>query len=168
MVSIGIITGRTIGRNRDGDKDRTLLQVQLLDEDIRTVELFSQAGEDVNPANGCRVIVVTLPGIKGAVAVSDDLTPEVDPGEREIYSTDNPATAKKARIKLGSDSVVTINQGTDFAVRYSALEAAFNQLKSDFDLHVHGGVTVGGGSTGATAASTADITGAKVDEVMIP
>jgi hypothetical protein len=114
------------------------------------------------------VIVVTLPGIKGAVAVSDDLAPEVDPGEREIYSTDNPATEKKARIKLGSDSVVTINQGTDFAVRYSALEAAFNQLKSDFDLHVHGGVTVGGGSTGATAASTADITGAKVDEVMIP
>jgi hypothetical protein len=114
---VGIITNRQIGPNRDGDKSRLLLQVQMVDDDMRTVELVTQAGEDTNPANGCRVVVINVPGYKVAVAVTDDLTPEVDPGEKEIYSTDNPATAKQARTRWKSDGTIVHNLGTTEAAR---------------------------------------------------
>jgi len=128
-VAIGIITGREIGKNRDGDSDRLLLQVQMLDEDVRTIELVSQAGEDVNPANGCRVFVANASNsYKVGIAVSDDLTPEVDPGEKEIYSTDDPATTKMARLKFDSAGNVVNNQGLNSAVSYAALNTALQLL----------------------------------------
>lgn len=169
-MDIGIIKGRAIKINRDGDSQRLILQVELItDEDVRSVELVTQAGEDSNPANGCRVCIFDISdGFQVGIGVTDFLTPEVLPGEKEIYSTDNPVTEKLARIKLNTDSKIIMNQGTDFAVRYSALETAFNQLKSDFDAHVHSGVTVGAGSTAVTTPSTADITAAKVEDILLP
>ena len=136
-MAIGIVTGRRISKNRDGDKDVLILQVSLIDgEDTRSIEIFSSA--DFNPANGTRVYICNVSdSYQVAVATSDGLAPEVEPGEVEIYSTDNPVTAKQARIYLNKDGEIIMNQGTDFAVRFSALETAFNQLKSDFDTHTH-------------------------------
>ena len=167
---IGKITGRTITKPINGDKNRIILQVELMtDEDIKTVELISQAGEDTNPANGCRVNIIDITdSYQIGVGVSDDIAPSCDPGEKEFYSTDSPVTTKKARLKLDKNSIVIINNGSDFAVRYNELETAFNQLKSDFNNHIHAGVTTGSGSTGATTPSTADITTAKCDTVKIP
>jgi hypothetical protein len=191
-VALGIITSHKIGKNRDGDADRVLLQVKMLDEDVRTVELFPGAGVDSNPANGCRVEVVEANGVKISGIVSDDIAPESDPGEYEIYSTDNPAVAKKASVKLSSNGDITItaftgakieikadgdiilNSGTGSAVKFSELETAFNQLKDDFDdfkaNHKHGGVTIGAGTTAVSdmpAPSTADISAAEVPEVKL-
>ena len=74
---------------------------------------------------------------------------------------------------------ITLNGGTDWAVQYTALKAAFDQLKSDmntfvavFNAHVHPGVTTGAGSTGTTvtpgSSSSADMSGAKVTTVNLP
>jgi len=164
MVGIGIITGRTIGKNRDGDKDRTLLQVQMLDEDVRTVELFTQAGEDTSPANGCRVIVVTLPGTKGAVAVSDDLAPEVDPGEKEIYSTDNPATGKQARTLWDAAGNVVHNQGAKSAVSFADLDTALQLLVTAINAALATKLDGAGGA----GALTLDISLAESATVKIP
>lgn len=126
---IGIITGREVKKNRDGDKDRLLLQVEMISGDIRTVELVSQAGEDTNPASGCRVVVIDVAdSYKVGIAISDDLAPEVDPGEKEIYSTDSPATAKQARTKWDGAGNVVHNQGVNSAVSYVALDAALQLL----------------------------------------
>lgn len=172
MPDIGIITGRAIKINRDGDSQRLIMQVELItDEDVRSIELVTQAGEDTNPANGCRVCILDISdGFQVGVGVTDFLTPEVEPGEKEFYSTDNPVTSKLARIKLNKDSEIILNQGTDFAVRYSKLEEAFNQLKADFDAHTHPYVDtpIGPSTTSATAPSTADITGAKVEDILLP
>ena len=170
MTDIGKVTGYKIGKNRDGDKNRIILQVELIaGEDVRSIELIPGAGVDVNPALGCRVVLSDVSSSYQVTgAVTDDLTPECDPGEKEIYSTDSPVTQKLAKIKLNKDSEIVMNDGADFAVRYSALETAFNQLKMDFDAHVHGGVATGSGSTGATTPSTADITGAKVEDIKVP
>lgn len=167
---IGVVTGRRISRNRDGDKNVLILQVSLIDgEDTRSIELFSSS--DFNPANGTRVYICNVSdSYQVAVATSDGLAPEVEPGEVEFYSTDNPVTAKQARIYLNKDGEIILNQGTDFAVRFSALETAFNQLKSDFDLHTHD-YNPGPGSSTPTAppvASTADISGAKIEEILVP
>jgi hypothetical protein len=71
-------------------------------------------------------------------------------------------------------------------VRYQELETGFNQLKNDhndlvnkyndlvtkFNTHVHSGVTTGPGASGPTSLtgqaeneSSADISGAKIDEI---
>jgi hypothetical protein len=169
----GIITGRVIGKNKDGDINKILLQIQCLDEDVRTVEMRSQHGEDVNPSNGCRVTFDDNKQI--SIVITDDLESEVAIGEKELYSTDNPATTKMARIKLAGSGDIILNQGTESSVKYSELETAFNQLKDDFDdfkaNHKHGGVTVGGGVTAVSdmpLPSTADITPAESDTVKVP
>lgn len=107
-MELGIIKGAEIKKNKDGTKNRLLLQVEVIPEDIRTVEMINQAGEDTYPAEGCRVLVVDAKGFMAGIAITDDLEPEVEPGEKEIYSTDSPATVKKARLKLGSDGLFTI------------------------------------------------------------
>lgn len=67
-----------------------------------------------------------------------------------------------------------INDGTDYGVKYSALETAFNNLRDDYNnfkaLHKHGGVLVGTGSTAVSDMVTpnaADITLTKVLKVRI-
>ena len=74
---IGIIKGRRIGKNRDGDKNVLLLQVEIIEnEDARTIEIFSSG--DFNPANGTRVYICDVTdSYQIAVATSDGLTPEV-------------------------------------------------------------------------------------------
>ena len=68
-----------------------------------------------------------------------------------------------------SADILTIFKGSDFAVRYSKLETAFNELKSKFNTHTHGGVLAGSAFTVATATpSIADITQAKVNKVKLP
>ena len=171
---IGTITGRRIATNRDGNKDVRLLQVEIIQDvdiqDVRTVEIYCPM--DYNPANGTQVDVITVSGgYQIAIGFSDGLTPEVDPGEYEIYSTDNPVTMKKARIKLNKDGEIIMNSGTDFGVAFNELKTAFDQLKLDFDLHTHSvpGITAGpaAATTLVTVPSTANIDPAKVDEVRI-
>lgn len=131
-MAIGIIKGRDITKNKDGDADRIVLQVEMLEDDIRTIELFNNAGEDTNPADDCRVVVIRAANSYDiGVSVSDDLEPECDPGEKEIYSTDNPVTTKLARIKLNSDSEIILNEGTDTAVRFSELKKVIDELQAD-------------------------------------
>lgn len=128
-MAIGIITGFEIAKNKDGDNPRILLQVKMLDDDIRTVELVSQAGEDNNPASGCRVVVADVAdSYKIGIAVTDDLAPECDPGEKELYSTSSPAAAKLARTKWDSAGNVVHNLGANSAVSFAALDAALQLL----------------------------------------
>jgi len=128
-MDIGVITGREIAINRDGDTPRLLLQVVFTETDVKTVELVSQHGEDVNPPTGARVVTINLSdSYEVGIAVSDNIIPEVDPGEKEIYSTDALGLLKKARVKLGDDGVVTANQGVNSAVSYAALNAALQTL----------------------------------------
>ena len=69
--------------------------------------------------------------------------------------------------------------GVDFAVQFTALQLAFNQLRTDFNAlatvvttHAHGGVTTGPGVSAVSdtpgVPSTADMTAAKVLTVRLP
>lgn len=180
-MAIGVIKGNQVGKNRDGDKTVRILQVELIEgEDVRSIELFTDS--DFNPANGTRICIIDVSSsYQIGTCVSDGLTPEVLPGEKEIYSTDNPVTTKKARAKFGTDGIITLNQGTDFAVRYSKLESEFNKLKTSFNdllaeykLHTHPYVDtpVGPSDTSATTSTqidnASDITLTKVATVKLP
>ena len=92
-------------------------------------------------------------------------------------------------LEVKTDKDIIFNEGTDFAVRYNELETAFNQLKQDFDdfvsqiygLHTHPAITTA--TVGATAVvgkvtltptadgigspSSADVSNAKIDNIMV-
>ena len=109
----GTVTKHKIGKNNDGDKLVVLLQVQMSDEDdIQTVELFTQAGDESIPPVGTEVIIVSpTSNRKIAIAESDTIEPEDGAGNREIYSQSNGA--KKARIKLNSGGLILFSNDVE-------------------------------------------------------
>jgi len=171
MVSIGRITGRTVAKNRDGEKNVLILQVEITDpDDVQEVELFRQAGEDYNPPNDSRVIIADLgPAWRVGIAVDDGIEPSMGEGERKIYSIDSGAI--KAFINLLADGVIEINGNTDFAARFNELKSGFDELRDDFNGHVHK-YNPGPGSLAPSEAPTvpsvASIDAAKIDEIKVP
>ena len=93
-------------------------------------------------------------------------------GETRFFATDADQVEKNY-IYLKKDGIIEIGGAADNMVRYSELETAFNQLKSDFNNFVTGFNTHTHPETGATTAppttpgqsSNADISGAKIDEI---
>ncbi len=160
---VGIVRGRRIGKNRDGDKNVLILQVEIIDgEDTRSIEIFSSG--DFNPANGTRVYICDVTdSYQIAVATSDGLTPEVEPGEIEIYSTDNPVTAKQARIYLNTDGEIILNQGTKSAVNYVDLNTQLQLLVTA----INGALATKLDGSGAAGALTLDLSTAEVPEVKL-
>jgi hypothetical protein len=180
MIRTGKVVGNSIGKNQDGDTDVRLLTVELSDgDDVQTVEYYDDGGRDYLPPNGAEVVILDIsPAHRIAIAVDDLQVPALPAGALELYSLDAAGTAKAAKVKLDNDGVVTINDGEDFAVQFSALEAAFNQLKSDLNtlISTYNGHThvapAGGGATGAPSApgvsSSADMSGAKIEGIKVP
>jgi len=104
--------------------------------------------------------------------------PPENEGALKLYATDADGAEVGSHL-LDNDGTHVFNDGTDWAVRYSKLEESFNELQSQhnklqsaFDLHTHGGVETGDGSTAipapSGAESTTDISAAKVEEILIP
>jgi delta 1-pyrroline-5-carboxylate dehydrogenase len=169
MIQIGNITGREIEKYKDGDVNRLLLQVKFLDDDIQQVELINQHGEDVNPADGCRVLIIDITeAYQAAIAITDDLEPEVDPGEKEIYSTDSPVTTKLARIKLDADGNIVHNQGAKSVVTHAELNIALQNLITLLMTHVHTSAAPGNPTSVPTAPITIDISGAESPTIKVP
>jgi len=162
---LGIIKGRQIIPNRDGDTDKVMLQIEFLPDDVRLVELMTESGEDSNPAIDSRVFVVDeTESYKLAIASTDDLTPECDPGEKEFYSTDDPVTSKLARIKLNKDGEIVLNLGTKSAVSYAELNTALQNLVTA----INAVLATKADAAGAAGTLTLDISASEVDEVLLP
>ena len=178
MIRTGIVVGREFRKNRDGENDRLLLQVQVTDaDDVHTVEYMLSSGEDSNPPDGAKVLIIDAGrAYKIAIAADDNIQPSMAAGEKKIYSISDGGIA--AFINFLQDGTIEINGGNDFAVRFNELETGFNQLKSDHDnfianiygLHDHPTAPTGPVSTPSVlgSASTADISAAKVEEVKLP
>jgi hypothetical protein len=162
-MELGIVKGFKITKNRDGTQDKLLLQVEIIPGDVRTVEFMGEAGNDTNPAIGSRVIVITpAKGYQIAISSTDDLTPEVDSGEKELYSTDG--SSKLAKLKLNLDSEIELNGNADYAVSYNDLNTILTQLVNNINtifVTAADGAVYGGGLT-------IDLSSAKVDKVRLP
>lgn len=153
-----------------------------------TAQQYGQHGLISNPAKntiGLRLTQGSLDIIIAGLNYSVPL-PE-NPGETILFSTDAEGNLL-SKLYLDKDGNFIFNDGEDFAVRYSALETAYNQLKSEVDqlitdtnqLKSHGHpVSVDPNTgTGATTAitpvipvqqpSTGDITPSKVEEIKVP
>ena len=180
MIRTGKVVGNSIGKNQDGDTDVRLLTVELSDgDDLQTVEYYDDGGRDYLPPNGAEVVVLDIsPSHRIAIAVDDLQVQTLAAGEVEVYSLDTAGTAKAAKVKLDNDGVVTINDGEDFAVQFSALKGAFDKLKGDlntfigiFNGHTHVAPSGGGTTEGPSAPgvdSAADMSGAKIEGIKVP
>ena len=163
-IRAGTVRGREIRPNRNGGADVLLLQVEVSDaDDIQTVELMTQAGDESSPPDGSRVILVQLgPAWVVAVAADDLIPPDIDAGERRVYSQDGGA--REASIYWRTSGQLELNGTGDFAVRFTALETAFNELQAKFNAHTGHVVS----SVVPLAPSVADISLAKVSTVELP
>jgi hypothetical protein len=182
---IGEIKSSEVRKNKDGETDVLMLTTELADpDDLQSIQLVTQSGEDYHPKEGSKIIIVTIgESFKVAIACDDGIVPTVDEGERRMYSIDSGGSVA-AVIYLKSDGTVEINNGGGTAVEFSRLKTAFDQLKSDFDdlvskynAHIHAttAVTGGGGPVGVIAPTTstdspttADIDPAESNTVTLP
>ena len=176
MIRTGIVTGREFKKNRDSGNDRLLLQVQITDaDDVHTVEYMSPPGEDSNPPDGAKVLIIDVGrAYKIAIAADDNVSPSMAAGEKKLYSISDGAIA--AFINFLESGIIEINGNNDFAVRYNELKSAFDEMKTDLNnfitvFNTHTQVvsgSVAAAPAGQATASTADISGAKVEEVKLP
>ena len=125
---------------------------------------------------GVKIRIGKLSIIIGAYTYG--VEPPENEGAVKLYATDADGAQTGSHL-LDSDGKHVFNDGEDWAVRYSKLEEAFNELKGKhnklqaaFDMHTHPGVESGSSSTGATvpsgAESSADIGPAKIEEILVP
>lgn len=134
----GRVTGRQTAKNKDGSQAVRLLQVVVTDkDDVQTVQLGGQAGEECNPPNGSIVALLPAgPALKIAVVSLDAVTPVMDPGGKRIYSTDSVGTTVKAQFRLDPDGTITVsNDNASFTMTPSG-EFQFSGTLASFDCPV--------------------------------
>jgi phage gp45-like len=177
-MRIGYVLRTDIGPDVDGNGLLRRVQIEAsMPEDISDEnELMYPTGIDANPPAESQVVVLDVNSLYSVVVGGDDGTdPEdLEPGEIEIYSSQGGERVARIRLEVGGN--VVINQGEDFAVRFSKLKEGFDQLKSDlntfigvFNGHVHavsGSTTLVSGTTGT--ASEASIDDSKIEDVLVP
>ena len=179
-----------VGKVVSVDEDNMICEVSFISSNAnKDVRLGSVISEDstakdsssliILPKIDTFVIVTFLNETTGFISqysevdkilyVISNKTVQIDETEITIQSGDR-------YIKL-DDSFIEMDGNADFMVRFSELETGFNQLKSDFNsfvntiynVHVHPGVTAGAASTAPSPStgspSSADISGAKIDEI---
>ena len=167
MAAIGEVTGQEIRENRDGAADVRLLQVRMSnDSDIQTVQYMPMSGDDSPPQNGDLVVVLSIgTAFQVAIGIQDSVVPSMSAGEKKIYSRDSGgAVAAFINFLAGGD--LELNGDANTAVRFAALQTAFDGLKADFNAHVH--TNPEGGNVGpAVPQNTSDITGAESPTVKL-
>ena len=165
MVRTGTVTGREIRKNRDGDKPRLMLQVRLsAPDDIQTIEYVPQPGQDENPIDGTKVFIIQVSeSYKIAVGADDGVEPAAATGEKWLHSLNDDGDVQ-ARLKLLKSGIIEVNGNADNAIRFAALDTAFQTLVTAVNAALAGKLD-GSGTPGALSL---DLSGAKVDEVTLP
>ena len=169
MISFSIVKENIL----NGGK-RVLKVVQFR---VKTADVVGPFGEDSHPLKDMIAVYAGTAEVGDNVIIGyfneNQLAAE---GEKRMFSLKPDGTLSFA-IHLKNDGTCKIGGDADNAVRYSALETAFNKLKTDlnnfitsYNTHIHTDSVFG--PTTATPAqatpSSADITPAKINEIKTP
>jgi phage gp45-like len=113
-MPVGIVKSSEVTINRDGVKPVRLLQVEISDpDDIQTVELYSQAGEDYNPPVGSTVFIVQSgDSWKIAVACDDGVVPTAGEGERILYAVAGGVAICQIHLKVDGSVEISNSAGS--------------------------------------------------------
>ena len=135
-------------------------------------EYYQHAGFHSLPHDDIMAIVLDVNGMNIAVATHDyKLNKTLEKGETLIYSYDADGVVLSS-VKLNKDGEFIVNDGVDYAVKYSELKTGFDQLVSDFNAfltHMHPTAATGPPSVPSPPAtpSTASIDSSKAEKVRI-
>lgn len=97
-------------------------------------------GEDFNVPKGYDALYMKTSNSSEPVCIGflnkvvfDDL----NPGDKQIFSTNQAGDAIAAYIKLLNDGIIHFNGDTDFIAGFNDLKAGFDELKEDYNNHIH-------------------------------
>lgn len=159
---------KIISTEFDKAKRRIVKFLRYGKSDVQTSAEASPFGIDSNPVKDM-IAVYSQTGTKGETVIIGyiDKNKLADVGELRLYSTDSNGNLK-AYTWLKKDGTIEIGGNTDFMVRYSKLEEAFNELKGKFNTFASTYVPGGPSTQGMPATitqSNADISQAKINEI---
>ena len=165
MIQTGIVTGSKYEKNRDGSRDVLMLQVRLSSkDDVQSVEFMQGAANSYRPENGVKVLVIDNgPAYKIAIATDDMTLIQIEAGERAIRSMLDGDVKSSVLCKTNGDLV--LNEGTDYAVQFSALESKISALTLQIQDHIH--PTPSGPSSASATVFDGDISAAKILNVRV-
>lgn len=182
MEEYGEIKSVSTGKNKDGTREVRLLNVEIRPDDIVTVELDANSTTDYVPRIGARVYFneITSTYLVATRIIDDELNIDKDlgSGERLSYAIDDSGEAVST-IRQTSGGDIILDKGTDYAVAFMRLQAAFNQLVIDHNALVAAVNAITLPILPATPAvagplplpiavpSVADMSSAKVDKVRV-
>lgn len=106
---LGLVTGRTTAANRGEGGAVRLLQAVVTDiDDVRTVQLAEQMGEESNPPDGTWLVILpTAQAAPVAVAAHDGIEPVLEVGGKRIYSIKPADHTVIAEVRLDPDGKIT-------------------------------------------------------------
>lgn len=177
-MDIGTIKSTSLEENQGSAKKFIMLEVEESEgDDLQDVQLVSMSGQKSRPEPGERVYILNFGGgLKIGICVEDNIETNIAEGERDYYATDGGE--RKAALTLKKNGHAVINDGEDWAVRYSELESKFNELRDFvnnfitgvYNLHNHPTAPAGPVSVPNSlgTGSTVDISQAKIDTVRVP
>lgn len=170
---IATVISTTIDDSKSGDGKVVSCECEMSEkEDIKTVEVVAGHGRMVFPKAGSKLIGMRLQsGYIVAVACDDGIEPDIEEGEHKIYSI-GPDGAVAASVLMKADGSIVLNDGTDYAILYSEMKKAFDDLANFVKNHIHTTTaTVGIGSVGTISKPKAwvpiSMSSAKCEKVRI-
>lgn len=171
---------KVISTKIDSTKRRLIKYLRFGSSDVQESLEVSSYGIDSNPIPEMVALYSTTSEIGKPVIIGYINKNKVaDVGEFRVFSTDDKGGVKTF-VHLKNDGVMCLGGDSDNAVKYSELEKAFNQLKSDHDKlaqkwtkfclgYVPGSPSVPGApvtlATETVQKSTASITPAKNENI---
>lgn len=170
---------KVISTQEEAETRRLIKVLGLGKEDVQEHFQVSSFGDDSNPVKDMVAIYAETNDIGHPVIIGYINKNQIaDVGEKRIFSTDIDGNVV-FYLHLKNDGTAEFGGDSRHMVRYEELESAFNQLKSDFNSHVaaynshvHPFVGLAAGVPGVTVVTTsaanpssADISGAKIDEI---
>ena len=178
------------------ENSKRFITLEVFKGDNHKAKQYNPGGVDYNPTENTEALIIPINSNNADNAVigyRDEIAPIADSGEKKSYSTNSDGSAIKAYVFYRNSGNLEVNGNADFAVRFNALQTAFDQLKSDFNTqitvynalvvaynalvvsynsHTHASsvpIPLIPGAPGSPGIpSIADITPAKVDTVLLP
>ena len=162
-MEFGTIESISVGQNLDSGENVRLARVNVIGEDTVTVEMPFPEGDEFVPGIGDTVYYEEVDSgflVARCIQTTQAVDPTLLEGERELFS--RLAGMRSAKFRLKADGTLVMNDGTDFGVRFNALESALNDLIDDMNVffafvvaHSHTSAAPGSPTVGTAADATA-------------
>ena len=148
--------------------NRLIQKVRRLGKyDIQTAPIAAPYGVDSNPIEGMMAIFAetSMKGDQVIIGyVNKNAIAEV--GGLRLFST-NSAGAEQFYVYLRASNNLELGGDARHLARFEELETAFNELKSAYNSHTHLSTATGTPTSTTSAASSADISACKIDNITV-